>query len=162
VANFFGSIQQDLLFEKINKRVKNDFLLGILKKLVFQNVKQNAIIKGSQAKMACIPRYKSLFNAPEGVGLPIGNLSSQFFANIYLDSLDQRIKRKCKAKHYVRYVDDICVIHQSTKYLHFVLESIQDELAGLGMVLAKGKVSIWDWRVALEIIYKNYTLLELH
>jgi hypothetical protein len=59
-----------------------------------------------------------LFNAPIDTGLPIGNLSSQFFANIHLDALDQFCKHQVKARHYVRYVDDFILLHESAQWLH--------------------------------------------
>jgi hypothetical protein len=64
-----------------------------------------------------VPPHKSLFNAPADTGLPIGNLSSQFFANVYLDILDQHVKHQVKARHYVRYVDDFILLHESTAWL---------------------------------------------
>lgn len=45
--------------------------------------------------------------------MPLGNLTSQFFANIYLNKLDQYVKQKLKAKYYIRYVDDFVILHQS-------------------------------------------------
>jgi hypothetical protein len=50
-------------------------------------------------------------------GMPLGNLTSQFFANVYLNELDQYIKHKLRAKHYIRYVDDFVILHQSKKIL---------------------------------------------
>ncbi len=53
-----------------------------------------------------------------GVGIPLGNLTSQLFANIYLNELDRFVKTKLKAKNYVRYMDDFVIIHNSKKQLH--------------------------------------------
>jgi hypothetical protein len=44
-------------------------------------------------------------------GLPIGNLTSQFFANVYLNELDQFVKHTLKVQHYLRYVDDFVLLH---------------------------------------------------
>ena len=49
--------------------------------------------------------------------MPLGNLTSQFFANVYLNELDQFIKHKLKAKYYIRYVDDFVILHSSKKQL---------------------------------------------
>lgn len=62
--------------------------------------------------------------APQAIGLPIGNLSSQFFANIHLDALDQYCKHQLKARHYVRYVDDFIILHESPQALNAALERI--------------------------------------
>jgi RNA-directed DNA polymerase len=50
---------------------------------------------------------KTLFKAPLGCGLPVGNLTSQFFATVYLDSLDQFVTHRLKARDYLRYCDDL-------------------------------------------------------
>jgi len=49
--------------------------------------------------------------------MPIGNLTSQFFANIYLNELDYFVKHKLKAEYYIRYVDDFVILHNSRKQL---------------------------------------------
>ena len=49
--------------------------------------------------------------------MPLGNLTSQFFANIYLNELDYFVKHKIKAKYYIRYVDDFIILHQSKEQL---------------------------------------------
>lgn len=63
-------------------------------------------------------------NAPADTGLPIGNLSSQFFANVHLDALDQFCKHQLKARHYVRYVDDFIILHESPQALNEALQRI--------------------------------------
>ena len=64
-----------------------------------------------------MPKEKSLFYIPKNKGLPIGSLTSQFFANIYLSELDQFIKHKLKIKYYIRYVDDFVIFGKDTKTL---------------------------------------------
>lgn len=54
----------------------------------------------------------------QSLGLPIGNLSSQFFANVYLNELDQFCKHSVSAKHYIRYVDDFILLHESPQWLN--------------------------------------------
>ncbi len=64
-----------------------------------------------------------LSNYSKEKGMPLGNLTSQFFANVYLNELDQFIKHKLKAKYYIRYVDDFVIIHNSKEVLEkFKLE----------------------------------------
>ena len=59
---------------------------------------------------ARLPAHKRLANARPGCGLPVGNLTSQFFANVYLNSLDQFVKHTLKCRHYLRYVDDFVLL----------------------------------------------------
>ena len=56
--------------------------------------------------------------------MPLGNLTSQFFANVYLNELDQFVKHKLKAKHYIRYVDDFAILHDSKEQLEKWKEEI--------------------------------------
>ena len=64
------------------------------------------------------------------LGLPIGNLSSQFFANVYLDVLDQHAKHVLHARHYIRYVDDFIFLHESRDWLTQVLANVHGFLIG--------------------------------
>ena len=64
-----------------------------------------------------MPAHKRLENAAPGCGIPIGNLSSQFFANVYLDALDQFVKHTLKVKRYLRYVDDFVLVHHDRAQL---------------------------------------------
>jgi hypothetical protein len=57
-----------------------------------------------------VPARKSLFGKQNHRGLPIGNLTSQFWANVYLNELDQFVKRNLRVRWYVRYVDDLCLL----------------------------------------------------
>ncbi|ETR65394.1 MAG: hypothetical protein OMM_14325, partial [Candidatus Magnetoglobus multicellularis str. Araruama] len=72
-----------------------------------------------------IPKQKSLFDRSHNKGLPIGNLTSQFFANIYLNELDQYVKHHLKCKFYMRYVDDFILLHPDKKQLSEWLLQIQ-------------------------------------
>ncbi|MGD9275688.1 MAG: RNA-directed DNA polymerase [Candidatus Pacearchaeota archaeon] len=60
--------------------------------------------------------------------MPLGNLTSQFFANIYLNELDQFVKHKLKAKYYIRYVDDFIILHQSKEQLKTWKKEIENFL----------------------------------
>ncbi|NVK32584.1 MAG: RNA-directed DNA polymerase [Gammaproteobacteria bacterium] len=64
-----------------------------------------------------LPQHKRLLSAPLGKGLPIGNLSSQFFSNVYLNALDQFVKHTLKVQHYSRYVDDFVLLHPCRQQL---------------------------------------------
>ncbi len=62
------------------------------------------------------------------IGMPLGNLTSQFFANVYLNELDQFVKHKLKAKYYIRYVDDFVILHGDLKTLEEYKEKINEFL----------------------------------
>ncbi len=61
-----------------------------------------------------------------GLGLPIGNLTSQMFANIYLNELDQYAKHELRTKYYVRYMDDICIVHNDKNYLREIRDKLKE------------------------------------
>ena len=105
-------------------------------------MRRDAIVRDTAGTLARVPQHKSLFLTPPGIGLPIGNLSSQFFANVYLDGLDQMIKRRLGMRHYVRYVDDMVLIHPEPKVLLAAADAIRAHLAGIGLALAEHKTFV--------------------
>jgi len=62
------------------------------------------------------------------VGLPLGNLTSQLFINIYMNEFDQFVKRKLKVKFYIRYADDFVILHENRDYLEALVTSLADFL----------------------------------
>ena len=85
------------------------------------------------------------FNIKEivGVGLPLGNLTSQLLANIYLNELDQFVKRQLKIKYYIRYADDFVIFHEDKNYLQGLTSKISEFLeTKLALLLHPEKVFI--------------------
>lgn len=72
-----------------------------------------------------LPKTKSLFHAGKNCGLPIGNLTSQLFGNIYLNEFDHFVKKDLQIRYYGRYVDDFVLIHQNKEYLKSLIEPIR-------------------------------------
>jgi RNA-directed DNA polymerase len=81
-------------------------------------------VRSLQAALA-VPAHKRLSNAAKGCGVPVGNLTSQFFANVYLNALDQFVKHTLKVRHYVRYVDDFVLLASSREELLAYKASIE-------------------------------------
>ncbi len=124
LANFFVAVDKRVLREQIAHRVSEPWWIGLAETILFHDPRQNVEVRGRPELLALVPPHKSLFNAPGHCGLPIGNLSSQFFANVYLDALDQFCKHEIGARHYVRYVDDFVLLHDSPQWLHQALQRI--------------------------------------
>lgn len=118
VANFFVSINKEVLDKQLSQHIKDPWWMKLARIILHKDPKQDVYIKSNRSLLSKVPPQKSLLNAKDGFGLPIGNLSSQFFANIYLDELDQYAKHSLKMKHYARYVDDIVVIGKSGSELN--------------------------------------------
>lgn len=93
--------------------------------------------------LTCFPG-DDLFTASERRrGIPIGNQTSQFFANVYLDSLDHFVKDRLAIKGYVRYVDDFLVFSDDKSYLSDVREQIRNFLISLRLRLHPAKSVIF-------------------
>jgi len=150
IKSFFTSIDKKILYQIITtkiaktKRNKNwkEEIFYLLKTIIFHNPTRNFLIKGEKALLKNVPPWKSLFNAPYNKGLPIGNLTSQFFANVYLNSLDQFVKRKLKIKYYFRYVDDLvllsCDLNELKRWRNEINQFLKEKLA-LGLHPDKDK-----------------------
>jgi retron-type reverse transcriptase len=99
------------------ERLDMELVDFLLRRIIFRNPTQGCQIRGSKSDWNGLPRSKSLLMAPAGVGLPIGDLTSQLFSNIYLGQLDEYVKRVLRCKHYGRYVDDFYIVHESRNFL---------------------------------------------
>jgi retron-type reverse transcriptase len=127
IQNFFPSIDKKILFGIFLKHIKTidelpdaekDFLIHIAEKVIFQNpTNPPPIFTGNRHLLTSIPKHKSLFYAPPNKGLPIGSFTSQFFANLYLNELDQFIKHQLRVKYYIRYVDDFVLLAENSQML---------------------------------------------
>jgi hypothetical protein len=103
-------------------------LLSLIHQVIFHDSTQNCIIKWSKKDWIWLPNDKSLFHSQKNTGLAIWNLTSQLFANIYLDSLDKYIKFELWFKYYGRYVDDFIIIDNDKQKLLSVILKIKNFL----------------------------------
>ena len=126
IMSFFTNIDKDIVFSIIIKKITNNWWIWLLKTILYYDPTENYVCKSSIWKQKHIEKHKSLFNAKKNVGLPIGNLTSQFIANIYLNELDQYTKHKLKIKYYIRYADDIVILHNNPKQLNFYYKKLCD------------------------------------
>jgi RNA-directed DNA polymerase len=124
LANFFVSIDKQVLWRQIAARVTEPWWMWLAGVILFHDPRSDFEFHGDRQLLERVPPHKRLASQPGHLGLPIGNLSSQFFANIYLDALDQHAKHQLRARHYVRYVDDFILLHESPQWLNAALTSI--------------------------------------
>lgn len=129
LANFFVAIDKGILRDLIAARVAEPFWLKLAETILFHDPRLDFEYRGDVARLDLVPAHKRLTNQPEHLGLPIGNLSSQFFANVYLDVLDQFVKHGLRCKHYIRYVDDFVLLHESPQWLNAAKAEIETLLA---------------------------------
>ncbi|MDO8455146.1 MAG: RNA-directed DNA polymerase, partial [Sulfurimonas sp.] len=111
-------------------------ILYLANKIIYHDPTKNYIFKGDKAKLELLPPHKTLFKIPKHKGLPIGNLTSQFFANVYMSDFDNYVKRVLKVKHYIRYVDDFVLFDSSKERLLMLKNEIEHYLKqNLGLSL---------------------------
>jgi len=135
VASFFPSIVKETLFEIIARKIKHPELLWLTRTLLFHDPTTNYYFRsrirgapGPESPRYPVPSHKSLFGKNNQLGLPIGNLTSQFWGNVYLNELDQFIKRELKCRHYLRYVDDMVLLAEDHQTLAKWCEAVQQFL----------------------------------
>jgi retron-type reverse transcriptase len=128
IKDFFMSIDKELLFTIIQRKVKNPDILWLTHKVLFWDCTKSYVPKGDQQLLFNISPNKSLFGKDNQRGLPIGNLTSQYFANIYLNELDQYVKHEIKARYYLRYVDDFVLLSQNPSELRLWQAKVEEFL----------------------------------
>lgn len=94
IKHYFDTVNHEILLSILKKKIKDEKVLWLIRTILANH---NTI--------------------EEGRGMPLGNLTSQFFANVFLNELDQFVKHTLKAKYYIRYVDDFAILHTSKQTL---------------------------------------------
>lgn len=103
IRKFYPSIDQNILFNIVQQKIKCKDTLWLLEDIIYS-----------------IPGEKNI---------PIGNYTSQWLGNLYMNELDQLLKYKYKIKHYIRYCDDFILLHQDKKFLKNIAGEIEEFLA---------------------------------
>lgn len=94
VQHYFDTVDHETLLRILQKKIADRNTINLI----------SLILKNHKTKAA-------------GKGMPLGNLTSQFFANVYLNELDQFVKHDLKVKYYIRYVDDFVILHRNKREL---------------------------------------------
>ena len=133
IQGYFMTIDKEILSKIMGKVLRRSedkltvdlsLIMFLLNKTIFNDPVLGCIVKSEREAWQGLPKHKSLFYAGKNKGLPIGNLTSQLFANIYLNEFDQFIKRKVKVRYYGRYVDDMLFVSRHKELLKsLIIES---------------------------------------
>jgi len=150
IQGYFMAIRHEQLYDKIRDFLSQHrdklscdlhLLLELIHKTIHADPVSNCIIKGKRSDWDGLPPTKSLFHTQPGCGLPIGNLTSQLFANIYLNDFDHYVKRDLGIRHYGRYVDDFILMHPDNDYLKHCIHVTRSYLKEkLHLTLHSGKI----------------------
>lgn len=117
IRGFFMNMDKHILYEMICRNFRQKDVLELSRKIIFAKCIDDYRFKGNRSLLDHIPPHKTLFKVGDGKGLPIGNLTSQFFANVYLNELDQFVKHHLKCRYYIRYCDDFVLLSASQSQL---------------------------------------------
>ena len=121
-----------------------DFIKWLTEMLVLLDPKISCTRVGRDEDWDGLDKNKSLFCTPDGCGLPIGNLTSQLFSNVYLNVFDQYVKRSLGCRHYGRYVDDCYIVSSDKEWLLSLIPQMRmflKDTLGLDMHMGKTIVS---------------------
>ncbi len=136
ISKFYPSIDHDILFNLVNRKIKCKETLWLLQNIVY--------------------------SFPGGKNAPIGNLTSQWFGNLYMNELDQWIKNYWLVKHYIRYCDDFILFHDDKAFLHTLRDQICEFLK-TRLTLTFSKAEIYPVSTGVEFVgyrhFRNYILL---
>ena len=129
IKKFFDSVDQDILMEIIKKKIQDSKVIRLIEKIIRS------------------------FETEKGKGLPLGNVTNQLFANIYLNELDQFIKHKLKIKYYLRYCDDFIILEESKECLIGLIPLIDNFLKEkLKLTLHSDKIIIRKYHQGIDFL----------
>lgn len=133
IRKFFDSVNQEILLGLVKKKIQDENAIWLIENII-QSFEP---------------------------GLPLGNVTSQLFANIYLNELDQFIKYKLKEKYYLRYCDDFLILNEDKEYLEKIIFPIGNFLKKkLGLDLHPDKIIIRKFRQGIDFL--GYVILPHH
>jgi RNA-directed DNA polymerase len=132
IANFFVSIDKNQIKKDLYPKIHNKTTIKLLELFINQNPTEKYYYKGRPKLRELIENRKSLFDKP--TGLPIGNLTSQIFANHYLNNFDWYCKQNI-TEHYFRYMDDMLLVVHKNQKISVVIQKLNDYLETLNMKL---------------------------
>ena len=122
ISKYFYRVDHAVLMGILRRKIHDEPLLCLLEKIINSETTAFGLPAGVDPD-ACLPEDR-LFD----VGMPIGNLTSQMFANVYLNELDQYAKHTLKLRYYIRYMDDVIILHPDKVYLGAIKNDIEQFL----------------------------------
>ena len=154
IRKYFPSIDHQILLSMFERKIKDDDTLELLR----------TIINSADLHDDDSPVYffgDDLFTPLQRRrGLPIGNQTSQFFANVYLEGIDYFIKEKLRCKYYIRYVDDFVIFNDEKIKLHRIRELIEKYLATLRLKMHPNKSQVFPVKQGTDFL--GYRIFPSH
>lgn len=160
IQGFFMHINRNLLYKKLESFIHQYYthqdkalVLQITQKIIYNHAAKNCLIKGNKKNWEGLPKNKSLFHSPLNCGLPIGNLTSQVFANFYMHLFDKFVTSELGLKYYGRYVDDFIIVHSNKDYLKSLIPQLSNFLlSSLHLTLHPKKIYLQHYSKGVKFL----------
>lgn len=152
IRKYFFCIDHDILCEELSRKLADERLMKLLTRVLRTYT--------SPAEYYHLFDGDTLFDFPRGRGLPIGNLTSQLFANYYLSGLDRYIKEKLKCAKYIRYMDDFLLFADDKQYLISARDEITAYLATRRLNIHEGKSHVFPRKNGVAFLGFHLSLHE--
>ena len=135
VRKYFASIDHQILNLQLERAIKCKPTLGLAARIIAGSNPQEEVIQYFPGDNLFTPFERRR-------GLPLGNQTSQFFANVYLDGLDRLIDEKLRPGIWARYVDDLVLFDGDKRRLQLIREAVEQELSAARLTIHPGKSRI--------------------
>ncbi len=153
ISKYFPSIDHEILKSIIHSKIKCPDTLWLVDQIIDRSNPQELILER-------FPNDDLLTPIERRKGLPLGNLTSQLFANIYLNELDQFIKHQLKAQKYIRYLDDFAIFANDYSFLHTAKLAISNFLINLRLKLHPIKTQLFATNHGVNFV--GFRILPTH
>lgn len=145
IRKYFPSIDHEILKKLLRRKIKCKDTLWLIDTIIDSSNEQEPIIEHFPGDNLLTPLERRR-------GLPIGNLTSQFFANIYLNNFDHFVKEQLKAPKYLRYVDDFALFADDRDFLTEARLAIEDYLSGIRLKIHPIKSQLYETRLGANFV----------
>ncbi len=145
ISKYFASIDHEILKGILKRKIGDEKLLRLIDIIIVESPEQNcpAVLFPGDDLFTLMERKR---------GIPIGNLTSQFFANVYLNEMDKFIKHECKVRDYLRYMDDFLLFSDSKEELANIRKRLEAFLNGLRLELHSRKTQIFPVKNGIKFL----------
>lgn len=149
IRKFFANIDHEILMEILREYIVDKNIIWLLKEVIESFVS----MQSCSNKNLSLPLSVSPSGRRRSIGLPLGNLTSQLFVNIYMNKFDQFVKHKLKMKYYIRYADDFVILSENKKESESLIELIKNFLKKeLKLELHPNKISIETFSSGVDFL----------
>ena len=156
IQKYFQSIDHEVLLAMLARKIRCRRTMDLIREIVQS--------RGDGSLPLYFPGDDLFAPHQRRRGIPIGNLTSQFFSNVYLNGFDHFVKEQLRCRHYIRYVDDFVVFGKDSEALYRVRERMSEYLAGLRLRLHPRKCRVYRTTDGVTFlgfrIFPGYRLLD--